>query len=67
MRQAKVSFARGILVLVCREVDLRLSQLQKEMNRDLSTLSKWSLAAQSKQGKSTVKKVLKLLNAQNQA
>jgi len=30
-------------------------------------LSKWSLAAESKQGKSTLEKVLKRLNAQNQA
>ncbi len=63
VRQEKVSFARGILVLVCREVGLRLSHLQKEMNRDLSTISKWSLAAESKQVKSTLKKVLKRLNA----
>ncbi len=67
VRQENVSFARGVLVLACREVGLRLSQLQKEMNRDLSALTRWSRAAENEQGKSTLKKVLKRLNAQNQA
>ncbi|HDK82413.1 MAG TPA: transposase, partial [Nitrospirae bacterium] len=63
VRQENVSFARGVLVLACREVGLRLSQLQKEINRDLSALTRWSRAAENKQGKNTLEKVLKRLNA----
>ncbi len=66
-RNNRVMFARYILVGACREAGFRLVDLQPELHRDLSVLSRWSKASGSKEGRKRVQQVLKSLNACLQA
>jgi len=66
-RNNRLMFARFILVGVCRETGYRLVDIQPELQRDLSVLSRWSVASGSKEGQRRVQEVLKYLNARLQA
>jgi hypothetical protein len=60
-------FAKYIMVGSCRELGYRLIDLQSELRRDLSVLSRWASASESKEGQRAVRMVLQTLNARLQA
>lgn len=62
-RGGDVKLARNILVGVCREVGYRLVDLQSELRRDLSVLSRWGNASESSKEKKMVQMVVNKLNA----
>ncbi len=62
-RDGDVKLARNILVGVCREVGYRLVDLQSELRRDLSVLSRWGNASGNSKEKKMVQMVMKKLNA----
>jgi REP element-mobilizing transposase RayT len=66
-RSKRVMFARYIMVGACRELGYRLIDLQSELRRDLSVLSRWASASESKEGQRAVRMVLQGLNARLQA
>jgi REP-associated tyrosine transposase len=66
-RKEQVKLARGVLVGVWREFGYRLVDLQKELRRDLSVLSRLSRIAESGEGQNITEKVCRRLNAHMQA
>ena len=58
-RKNSIMFARYILVGVCREAGYRLVDLQLELKRDLSVLSRWAKAAENRSEQKFVRKILK--------
>ncbi len=62
-RREAAKLARSVLVGVCRELGFRLVDLQSEIKRDLSVLSRWSNAYETEKEKRTVQKILRKLDA----
>ncbi|GBE06205.1 MAG TPA: hypothetical protein ENH31_02175 [Nitrospirae bacterium] len=58
-RNNSIMFARHILVGVCREAGYRLVDLQLELRRDMSVLSRWAKAAENREEQRFVQKILK--------
>ncbi len=58
-RKNSIMFARHILVGVCREAGYRLVDLQLELRRDLSVLSRWAKAAENRREQKFVQTILK--------
>jgi len=66
-RKEQVKLARGVLVGVWRECGYRLVDLQHELRRDLSVLSRLSKIAESGEGRNIREEVCQKLNARKQA
>jgi REP element-mobilizing transposase RayT len=66
-RNKNVMHARHILVGSCRETGYRLVDLAFELGRDLSVISRWARASESKEIQKEVQKVFESLNARLQA
>jgi hypothetical protein len=65
-RDGRTVLARGLLVVVWREVGHRLINLQPWLNRDLSVLSRLSRTIDSVDGRLAKKRVYERLNAYSQ-
>ena len=66
-RRDQVILARGVLVGVWREFGYRLVDLQPELRRDLSVLSRLSRISEGGEGRNIREEVLQKLNARMQA
>lgn len=62
-RGEAVKLARMIFLGACRESGYRLVELQTELKRDLSVLSRWSKSSENKEERKIVQKVLRKFNA----
>ncbi|MBA4348673.1 MAG: hypothetical protein C0415_01605 [Thermodesulfovibrio sp.] len=62
-RNSGAMVARHILVGTCREIGYKLVDLQSELRRDLSVLSRWCSASEGEERRRIVQKVLKQLIA----
>ena len=65
-RNSDIIFAKKALTGACREAGYRLVDLQSEVKRDLSVLSRWSKVSESKKGRIVVQKVFEQLYARLQ-
>ncbi len=62
-RSKEVIFARGLLVGVWREAGHRMVNLQPQLRRDLSVLSRLSKISESERGRKAMKQIFHMLNA----
>jgi REP element-mobilizing transposase RayT len=62
-RGGDVIFARGLLVGACREFGYSLTELQEEIRRDLSVLSRSTKVLERAEGRKAMEKLLKRLKA----
>jgi REP-associated tyrosine transposase len=59
--------ARGILVLLAKEIGYTLTELQRILKRDVSVLSRLAAISETTEGQKLLRKIRKGLNAQQQA
>lgn len=62
-RGREIIFARGLFVSACREFGYKLSDLEKELGRDLSVLSRLTREAECPEGRKAMEKLKRMLNA----
>jgi len=66
-RAVAAVYARGVMVGVWRELGHRMVDLQPKLRRDLSVLSRLSRLTESQDGRKTMRRILRELNAFTQA